>query len=149
VIAYVRGVYSPLEATVSLLEVVSTLSNGYWGLFLRVQSPRLEADHSTNLSIVENKNGGTIPPLPYRISCHSMRKVKLFLKQAMNAHRVVRRRGSSRMFEKITSLMTMRLSTLRIGRLLPHPLSESYYYSFMLTAESTTEAKYGCKDEVD
>jgi predicted RNA binding protein YcfA (HicA-like mRNA interferase family) len=49
---------------------------------------------------------------------HTLIKVKLFLKEAMVAHSVVRRRGSH-IFYTIDSQMAVRLSALRPGRPLP------------------------------
>jgi hypothetical protein len=50
----------------------------------------------------------------------SSSKVKLFLQQAVEAHRIVRRRGSQ-IFKTIGSQMAVRLSALFVGRPFPPP----------------------------
>jgi hypothetical protein len=62
------------------------------------------------------------------------KKLKLFLYQAVEAHMVVRRRGSH-IYYTVGSQMAVRLSALRAGRP-PFTPQEDFWYSFLLEAES-------------
>jgi hypothetical protein len=72
----------------------------------------------------------------YQGQVTSIKKVKLSLKQALEAHRVVTSRGSD-IFYKIGSQMTVRLSALGPAVLYPQ---EDSWYSFLSEAESTPRA---------
>jgi hypothetical protein len=71
----------------------------------------------------------------YKSKIKKKLKIKLTLYKAVEAHRVVRRRGSH-IFYTVGLQMEVRLSALRAGRP-PFTPQEDIWYSFLLEAEPT------------